>query len=100
MKDARYSLHKLIPWSSSSSSDEMILKVFSESMDMLSQITEILILKTEARLKNLTYLENHFVIRDTIVREALEMPADRGGIVWRPVHDCGLLILDGIGEDL
>ncbi len=98
MKDARYSLHKLIPWSSSSSSDEMILNMFSESMDMLSQITETLILKAKVRLKNLVYLEgNHFVIRDTIVREALEVPADRSEIIWGLVHNYGLSILDSIG---
>ncbi|KAK0204948.1 hypothetical protein DFS33DRAFT_1260048 [Desarmillaria ectypa] len=77
-KDTRYSLHSLIPWSSSPSSYEIILKSFGESMDMLSQMTEILILKAQVQLKNLEDLEgNLIVINDIIVREDSEVSADK-----------------------
>ncbi|KAK0469602.1 uncharacterized protein EV420DRAFT_1256776 [Desarmillaria tabescens] len=81
-KDGKYSLQSLIPWSSPTSSHEMILKTFSESMDILSQMTEILILKAQVQLKNLEDLEgNLIVINDIIVREDSEISADKAELL-------------------
>ncbi|SJL14992.1 uncharacterized protein ARMOST_18471 [Armillaria ostoyae] len=100
-KDVQYSLHSLIPWSSPSS-DEMILKIFSESIDMLSQISEILILKAQVQWKNLEDLQGSLiVVRDIIVRDNLEVPADcPNELVWELVHHHGLTVLNYVDEYL
>ncbi|KAK0190131.1 hypothetical protein F5146DRAFT_1139673 [Armillaria mellea] len=100
-KDMRSSLSSFVLWSSSPS-DDMILNIFSESMDMLWQTTEILIRKIQVQLKTLEDLEENLVIvRDIIVRDDSEMPGDVVNVlVWGLVHDCGLQVLQYIVEYL
>ncbi|PBK64633.1 hypothetical protein ARMSODRAFT_841575, partial [Armillaria solidipes] len=99
-KSMRYSLSGLMPWSSSPT-DEMVLKIFSESIDMLSEISEILILKAQVQLKNLEDLQGNLtIVRDIVIRDNLEVPADGNKLVWGVVHDYGLEVLRFVGEYL
>ncbi|KAK0446284.1 hypothetical protein EV421DRAFT_1793523 [Armillaria borealis] len=110
-KNTHYSLQSLIPWSSSPSSDEIILKTFSESMDMLSQMTEILVLKAQVQLKNLEDLEgNLIIINDLVALEDKEITADKDQLLaelWTILggnrhllkeHDYKLNLLKNVGE--
>ncbi|KAK0231725.1 hypothetical protein EDD85DRAFT_911430 [Armillaria nabsnona] len=99
-KNMRYSLSGLMPWSSSPT-DEMVLKIFSESINMLSEISEILILKAQVQLKNLEDLQgNLIVVRDIVLRDNLEVPADGNELMWGLVHNYGLQVLEFVGEYL
>ncbi|PBK88082.1 hypothetical protein ARMGADRAFT_937842 [Armillaria gallica] len=98
-KAVQYSFHSLILWSSPFP-DKTILKIFSEFMDMLSQITEILILKTQLQLKNLEDTErNRIVVHDFIV-QAKSGRHGRDTLIWGYLHACGLEILKFVGEYL
>ncbi len=98
-KDVQYSLHSLILWSSPFP-DKTILKIFSESMDMLSQMTEILILKTQIQLKDLEDTErNRIIVHDFIVQAELGRH-DRNTLIWGYLHACGLEILKFVGDYL
>ncbi len=68
---------------------------------MLSEISEILILKAQVQLKNLEDLQgNLIIIRDIVVRDNLEVPADGNKLIWGLVHDYGLQVLEFVGEYL